>query len=168
MADFLPLAWQYATVSYFRTGSNSPVYWNHQLGSEVLTEKSVVYEGMFILDANRYARDHEALPRDIEGLITNAGGEVLVSRLWEERRLAYPIKGQRKGAYWLTYFRLPTQKVGELTRQFEIKDGILRQLFVRLPDSLVEHIVAHAKGETVETPEVEAADKVPAETVAAS
>jgi len=35
-----------------------------------------------------------------------AGGEILVSRLWEERRLAYSINGQRKGVYWLVYFRL--------------------------------------------------------------
>ena len=43
---------------------------------------------------------------EIVELIEKAGGEILVSRLWEERRLAYPIKGQRKGTYWLTYFRL--------------------------------------------------------------
>jgi small subunit ribosomal protein S6 len=127
------------------------------LGVNVLADNSVVYEGLFILDANRYSRDNQGLPSDLEGFITSAGGEVLVSRLWEERRLAYPIKGQRKGAYWLTYFRLPKQKVGELTRQCEIKDGILRQMFVRLPESLVEHVVAHAKGESIESPEAEEA-----------
>ncbi len=118
-----------------------------------MADNSAVYEGLFILDANRFAWDHEGLPRDLEGFIASAGGEVLVSRLWEERRLAYPIRGQRKGAYWLTYFRLSTQKLAEVTRQCEIKDGILRQLFVRLPESLVDHIVAHAKGETLEEPE---------------
>lgn len=128
-----------------------------------MAENSAVYEGLFILDANRYARDHEGLPRDLEGFITAAGGEVLVSRLWEERRLAYPIKGQRKGAYWLTYFSLPTQKVGEITRKCEIKEGILRQLFVRLPESLVEHIVAHARGETLDAIEPETAEAVAAD-----
>jgi small subunit ribosomal protein S6 len=137
------------------------------LGANVLAENSAVYEGLFILDANRYSRDHEGLPRDLEGFITSAGGEVLVSRLWEERRLAYPIRGQRKGAYWLTYFRLSTQKVSEVTRQCEIKEGILRQLFVRLPESLVKHIVAHAKGETLEDPELESAETVPADEPAA-
>ncbi len=111
--------------------------------------KTAVYEGMFIFDANRFARDQESMPRDIATFIEEAGGKVEVSRLWEERRLAYPIKGQRKGAYWLTYFQLPTAKVGELTRQCELKEGILRQLFIRLPESLVEPIISHAKGETV-------------------
>ncbi|MDZ4658224.1 MAG: 30S ribosomal protein S6 [Bythopirellula sp.] len=104
-----------------------------------------VYEGLFILDSNAFARDREGLPRDINGYIEAAGGQIEVSRLWEERRLAYPIKGQRKGAYWITYFRLPTGALKDLTRQCEIHDGILRQLFVRLPGALVEPILEHAK-----------------------
>ena len=77
-----------------------------------MEEKNTVYEGLFIFDVNRFARDHKALPHEIEGLITSSGGEILVSRLWEERRLAYPIKGQRKGVYWITYFRHETPPSG--------------------------------------------------------
>ena len=122
----------------------------------------MVYEGLFILDANRLARDREGLPREVNGLIEAAGGEVEVSRLWEERRLAYPIRGQRKGAYWITYFRLPTIKVTELTRSCELQEGILRQLFVRLPDALVEPILEHAKGAAAAAPEA-AAEQAPEE-----
>ena len=104
-----------------------------------------VYEGLFILDSNAFARDREGLPRDINGYIEAAGGTIEVSRLWEERRLAYPINGQRKGAYWITYFRLPTGGLKDLTRQCEIHDGILRQLFIRLPSALVEPILEHAR-----------------------
>jgi small subunit ribosomal protein S6 len=130
-----------------------------------LAENSAVYEGLFILDSNRFARDRDGLAREVEGFIEAAGGEVLVSRLWEERRLAFPIKGQRKGAYWLTYFRLPTPQLTGLTRQCEISDSILRQLFVKLPPSLVEPIIAHAKGEAVAPAEAEA--EAEAETVGA-
>ena len=120
-----------------------------------MAENTAVYEGMLILDANKLARDRDGLPRAVNGFIEAAGGEVEVSRLWEERRLAYPIRGQRKGAYWITYFRLSTQKLTELTRQCELHEGILRQLFVRLPDALVEPILDHAKGATVDTPVTE-------------
>lgn len=119
-----------------------------------MAENTAVYEGLFLLDANRFARDRDALPREVEGLVEAIDGEVLVSRLWEERRLAYPIKGQRKGAYWLMYFRAPTLRLKELTRACEINDSVLRQLFVKLPPALVEPIIAHAKGETT-SPEVE-------------
>jgi len=112
-----------------------------------LAENTAVYEGLFILDSNKFARDRESLARDVEGLVEAVDGEILVSRLWEERRLAYAIKGQRKGAYWLMYLRMPTQRLTELTRACEIHDSILRQLFVKLPPSLIEPIIAHAKGE---------------------
>ena len=52
-----------------------------------------VYEGMFILDANRYARDPGGVPRQIDDAIKKFGGEVLVSRMWTEQKLAYAIKG---------------------------------------------------------------------------
>jgi small subunit ribosomal protein S6 len=121
-----------------------------------LADNTGVYEGLFIFDSNRFARDREGLAREVEGYVDAVGGELLVSRLWEERRLAYPIKGQRKGAYWLMYFRLPTSQLTGLTRQCEINDSVLRQLFVRLPDSLVEPILAHAKGEqTAPAPDAE-------------
>ncbi len=115
-----------------------------------MAEKKAVYEGLFILDANRLARDREKLPGEVNGLIEAAGGEIEVSRLWEERRLAYPINNQRKGAYWITYFHLPTQKMVELTRSCELQEGVLRQLFVRLPDPLVQPILDHAKGISAE------------------
>jgi small subunit ribosomal protein S6 len=120
-----------------------------------LAENTAVYEGLFILDSNKFARDRDNLARELEGLIEAVDGEILVSRLWEERRLAFPIKGQRKGAYWLMYFRLPTLRLTELTRACEINDSILRQLFVKLPPSLVEPIIAHAKGETTAAPVTE-------------
>ncbi len=112
-----------------------------------MANKTAVYEGMFILDANRLARDREGLPRELASVIEEAGGQMELSRLWEERRLAYPIKGQRKGAYWITYFRLPTTNLADLTDKLKLKEGVLRHLFVRLPDSLVEPILEHAKGE---------------------
>lgn len=103
-----------------------------------------VYEGMFILDSNRYGRDPEAVSGQVPAMIESLGGEVLVSRLWEERRLAYPIKGQRKGAYWLTYFRLEGDRLSELVHQCHINDDILRELFLKVEPRIVDALVAHA------------------------
>ncbi len=103
-----------------------------------------VYEGLFILDANKYARDHDALVAEVEQMITAEGGEILVSRLWEERRLAYPINGQRKGAYWLMYFRTDSQQITPLNRKCDLHEGVLRQLVLKIHPRLVEPILAHA------------------------
>ncbi len=117
-----------------------------------------VYEGLFIFDGNKYARDHEALPTAVEKMITELGGDVKVSRLWEERRLAYAINGQRKGAYWLMYFSLDSQQITPLNRKCELRDGVLRQLILKIHPRLVEPILSHAMdtGETADAPAEEA------------
>jgi small subunit ribosomal protein S6 len=100
---------------------------------------------MFILDSNRFARERAALPGEVEAMIKAAGGEVLVSRLWEERRLAYPIGNHRKGTYWLIYFRGPSSLVEPLNRQCEIHDGVVRHLVLKIHPHLVDVMIEHAK-----------------------
>ena len=103
-----------------------------------------VYEGMFLLDSSRFVRDPEAVSGQIPEMIQKAGGEILVSRLWEERRLAYPIKGHRKGSYWLAYFRLDGSKLADIRRKCQLSDSILRELFVKVDPRIVDTLVAHA------------------------
>jgi small subunit ribosomal protein S6 len=92
----------------------------------------------------------------VPGLVGKCGGEVLVSRLWNEQKLAYPIDGHKKGTYWLTYFRLDSQKLTEFTRELRINEVVLRQLTLKVEPRLVEALVEHAKGggkaKTIETP----------------
>jgi small subunit ribosomal protein S6 len=103
-----------------------------------------VYEGLFILDSNRYSRDQAGVANQISEMISGAGGEVLASRLWEERRLAYPIGGHRKGTYWLTYFRVNTDRLGGINRQCRLNENIIRSLFLRVDPRIVETLVSHA------------------------
>jgi len=110
-----------------------------------LAELTNVYEAMVIFDSNRFARDRSAMPAELEKSIKTGGGEVLVSRLWEERRLAYPIAGQRRGTYWLYYFRGPSSIVSSLNREWEIHDGILRHLVLKVHPHLVEAVLEHAR-----------------------
>ena len=127
---------------------------------------SYVYEGMMILDSNRYTRDPAAAAAQVAAIIEEAGGEVLVSRLWEERRLAYPLQGHRKGTYWLTYFRLDGPKVAEIRRRCYLSENILRVLFLRVDPRLVDILVEHARtGQVVTTiapPEPERPPHAPA------
>jgi small subunit ribosomal protein S6 len=104
-----------------------------------------VYEGMFILDSNRYGRNPESVVNQIPKMIEQAGGELLVSRLWEERRLAYPIEGHRKGTYWLTYFRVDGKEVAGLERKCRLSESILRVLFLKVDPRIVDALIAHAQ-----------------------
>lgn len=116
-----------------------------------------VYEGMYILDSNRYARDQAAVAGQIPEMIQKLGGEMLASRLWEERRLAYSIDGHRKGTYWLTYFKLDSGQLVNLNRQCQLSESILRTLFLkvdpRIADALVSHALAGGAASRRSTPE---------------
>jgi small subunit ribosomal protein S6 len=104
-----------------------------------------VYEGLFIFDSDLYAKEPDTISGQVTRIIEQFGGEVLLSRLWDERKLAYPIKGHRRGTYWLAYLRIDALKVKELTRQFQLSDSVIRFLFLHVDPRLVETLVEHAR-----------------------
>ena len=124
-----------------------------------------VYEGMFILDSNRYARDVASVSGQIPEMIHKLGGQMLASRLWEERRLAYPIDGHRKGTYWLTYFKLESGDLASLNRQCQLSDSILRTLFLKVDPRIADALVSHALAGT--TAQRRAAEPAPVAAVVA-
>lgn len=126
-----------------------------------------VYECMFIFNANAYARNPTGASNAVEEMVKSVGGEMLASRLWNEQKLAYPINGHRKGAYWLTYFRLETSKMVKFNRSCQLNDMILRHLAIKLDPRLVAPMVAVAKGE-VPVEEEEAPAEAAAEPAAAT
>ena len=103
-----------------------------------------VYEGLFIFDSNRYSRDPGGVSAQVADFVQKLGGEVLVSRLWEERRLAYPINGQRKGTYWLAYFRMDGKQLTTLERECQLSESIVRSLVIKIDPRIVDHLVSHA------------------------
>jgi small subunit ribosomal protein S6 len=103
-----------------------------------------VYEGMFILDPSKYSRDSAGSAQQVTDIIKQHGGTVLAARLWDERKLAYPIKGHKKGVYWLTYFSMDGAGITPLERQCEITDEIIRKLILRVDPRIADALVQHA------------------------
>ena len=104
-----------------------------------------VYEGMFILDPTKYSRDPAGSAQQVADIITQNGGTILAARLWDERKLAYPIKGHKKGVYWLTYFKMPAgSTLTALERQCEITEEIIRKLVLKVDDRIADALVQHA------------------------
>ena len=105
-----------------------------------------VYENLVILDSNKHAQNPAEIGAQIPNLVSKFGGEVLVSRLWNEQKLAYPIDGHKKGTYWLTYFRLDSLKLIEFSREIRINETIVREMTLKVDPPLVDALVEHAKG----------------------
>jgi len=110
---------------------------------------SANYESLFLIDSNHYARDPGGIAGSVQSLITDLGGEILVSRLWAEQRLAYPIKGHNKGTYWLTYFKMDSLKIKEFNRACQLNESLLRFLVTRVDPRLINALVAHAQEKVV-------------------
>lgn len=110
--------------------------------------KRNTYETLIILDSNHYARDPGGVGGAADKMLGELDGNVLVSRLWNEQKLAYPVEGHNKGTYWLIYHELDSNKLDEFNRMCQLNDSILRQLTLKLDSRLVEPMVAHAKGQT--------------------
>ena len=104
-----------------------------------------VYEGMFLFDSNRYARNPQGVSGKLGEMIKKRGGEMLASRLWSDQKLAYPINGQRKGTYWLTYFRLDGSKLVDIDRDCRLNEDLLRNLILKIDPRLVDTLVEHAR-----------------------
>ena len=102
---------------------------------------------MFIFSPNSFARNPAAASSTVDSLVADAGGKMLASRLWNEQKMAYPINGHRKGAYWLCYFELESTDIPKFNRAVQLTDQIMRHLVMRIDPRLVESFVAAAKGE---------------------
>lgn len=112
------------------------------------------YEGIFIIDSGLFARDPEGVSKQIDDAILALGGEVIVSRIFEERKLAYPINGQRKGVYWLVYFHLESTKLVELDRQYKLLGGIIRFMLLKHDEKIGTVLAEYARsGKIVQTHE---------------
>ena len=89
------------------------------------------YETTFILHP---ALDADGMTREVGSLkqfITSQGGEVTVEKEWGRRKLAFPIKDQSEGTYYVFRFTLGNEGLKELNRWFRLNENVLRHLLIR-------------------------------------
>ncbi|MDP3888905.1 MAG: 30S ribosomal protein S6 [bacterium] len=65
--------------------------------------------------------------KDLEGL----GGTIKKEDEWGKKTLAYPIKHQNEGVYFLWEISLGSEKTNELEKKFRLEEKILRHLLVK-------------------------------------
>lgn len=106
-----------------------------------------VYECMFILDTTKVGGDVANADKQVRALLEKNQAEVLVSRPWDERRLAYPIKNQKKALYYLTYFSAEGKALPGIERDSALNEMILRMMVLKIDSKLVDTMLSLAKGE---------------------
>ena len=86
------------------------------------------YEAMFVVDSADAAKDFQTLRGQLHRILEKAGAEIQASDRWDERKLAYEIRGVKRGTYVLTYFLCDPEKLAELNQQLELSSLIVRHL----------------------------------------
>ncbi|MBV8488013.1 MAG: 30S ribosomal protein S6, partial [Planctomycetaceae bacterium] len=81
-------------------------------------------------------------------ILTKHDAEIVASRQWDERRLAYPISGHKKATYLLTYFKTDGSKLKEIVADCHLNDLILRELILKVHPKLEEQLVNQAMTST--------------------
>jgi ribosomal protein S6 len=91
---------------------------------------------MFLIDNRQANRDWDGSVDTLKGILSKHGASILRCEKWGERKLAYEIKGRRRGTFVLTYFEAEGDAVNNIYRDCELSELILRALVLttkRLP-----------------------------------
>lgn len=92
------------------------------------------YEGMFLTHNKEARKDTDYLADHVKELIEKVGGEVVQMTKWDERKLAYPVKGVSHGVYFLVWFTGDSQTDSALRAEIRLSNLILRHLTLALED----------------------------------
>ena len=106
-----------------------------------------LYETMFLFDATKLAADPDTVRAGVHAILEKQGATVEVSRPWDDRKLAYPIKKQKKGVFHIIYYRVESTKQSELDRDFRLNENLLRYMTIHVDAKWSEAMLDVAKND---------------------
>lgn len=106
------------------------------------------YEAMFLLDAAKASVNWDESVAQVHEILTRQNAEIVATRQWDERKLAYAVQGHRKGIYLLTYFKVDAQALATINHDCRLNDLILREMVLKIHPKLVEPLIASAMSST--------------------
>lgn len=121
-----------------------------------------LYDGMFIFNQATEGGSLSGAVEQLRELLRRADAEVIALYKWDERRLAYEIKKQRRALYLQVYFRCEGSKIVGIERDVTLSETVLRCLIVRA-DHIGEVELDLAKQKEAETNDAMRISQVKAE-----
>lgn len=91
-----------------------------------------LYECIFIGRQDLSQQQVEALSVSLGLLVSQNGGDVARSEYCGFRTLAYSVKKNHKGHYYIMQIKAPTAAIAELDRTMKINEDIVRFLIVKV------------------------------------
>ena len=100
------------------------------------------YEALFLFPQSASADLQSALDHIVE-IMTRNKADIIALKKWDERRLAYDIKGNKRGVYFLAYFKADARNLDGIDRDCRLSERLLRSLVTRADHIPAEEIAAH-------------------------
>jgi small subunit ribosomal protein S6 len=94
-------------------------------------EKTNLYEGMYILSATLSEDARNKALEKIQNGITSRGGTIVKIHSQGRKRLAYNIDGHREGHYYIIYFEVSPDAIGELWQEYHLNEDMIRFITLR-------------------------------------
>jgi small subunit ribosomal protein S6 len=104
-----------------------------------------VYEALLMLDTSKVAGDMPAAQQQLHAIMERNKVEVLASRPWDERRLAYQIGSQKKALYYLIYFKSTGEHLVGIEHDLKLNETVMRVMILRIEEKLEETMLALAR-----------------------
>jgi len=89
------------------------------------------YETMFIVKPTLTEEELQAQIALVRSNIEKNGGEIVAADDMGTRQLAYEIQKNKRGYYYVIYFKAPGSSIAELERNYRINENILRFIFIK-------------------------------------
>ena len=89
------------------------------------------YETMFIVKPTLTEEETQAQIATVKENIEKNGGEIVAVEDMGTRNLAYEIEKQKRGYYYVVYFKAPTEAIAELERNYRVNEEIIRFIFIK-------------------------------------
>ena len=103
--------------------------------------RNYAYEGMFLFPQT-VAADLQSAADHVLEVLSKGGAEIVSLCKWDERRLAYDIKGNKRGVYFLAYFKCDAQKLASIERDARLSEKLLRSMITRADHLTAEQMAA--------------------------
>ena len=94
-----------------------------------MSQNTRIYEGMFLLESGN--ADFQAASQPVQELLARSNAEILSIKPWDDRRLAYEIRGHKRGLYALAYFQVDPASIGQMEHDCQLDERILRMMIIR-------------------------------------
>jgi small subunit ribosomal protein S6 len=92
------------------------------------------YEALYIIRPDVQDDEVQTIAKDVESMVTAAGGVIVRSEIWGKRRLAYEVQKCSEGNYVLLRFEAEPEFVARLENYFRLTDSIIRYLVVHFDE----------------------------------